>query len=126
MRKPTFCIWENKDADQLRSNREADQRLCFRYIDSTIPILSKSEILRLAIFCSCRAWFVSVQVGNQNVGFLMTQLICTHLDINDDNIMINTEILNINTETMPGLPANKKIANNEIIKIEGPGSATIR
>ena len=31
MRKPTFCICENKDADQLRGNREADQRLCFRY-----------------------------------------------------------------------------------------------
>ena len=40
--KPTFCICENKDADQLRGNREADQRLCFRYIASTIPILSKS------------------------------------------------------------------------------------
>ena len=24
-------ICENKDADQLRDNREADQRLCFRY-----------------------------------------------------------------------------------------------
>ena len=44
MRKPAFCICENKDADQLRGNREADQRLCFRYIDSTIPLLSKSEI----------------------------------------------------------------------------------
>ena len=32
-------ICENKDADQLRGNREADQRLCFRYIDSTIPLL---------------------------------------------------------------------------------------
>ena len=39
MRKPAFCICENKDADQLRVNREADQRLCFRYIDSTIPLL---------------------------------------------------------------------------------------
>ena len=39
MRKPTFCICENKDADQLRGNREADQRLCFRYIDSTIPAI---------------------------------------------------------------------------------------
>ena len=47
MRKPTFCIWENKDADQLRGKREADQRLCFRYIDSTIPLLSKSEISSL-------------------------------------------------------------------------------
>ena len=46
MRKPAFCIHvcENKDADQLRGNREADQRLCFRYTDSTIPPLSKSEI----------------------------------------------------------------------------------
>ena len=29
MGKPTICISENKDADQLRGNREADQRLCF-------------------------------------------------------------------------------------------------
>ena len=34
-----FCICKNKDADQLRGNREADQRLCFRYIESTIPLL---------------------------------------------------------------------------------------
>ena len=47
MRKTTFCICENKDADQLRGNREADQRLCFRYTDSTIPLLSKSEISSL-------------------------------------------------------------------------------
>ena len=66
MRNPTFCICENKDADLLRGNREADQRLCFRYIDRTIPLLSKSE---------CTAWFVSDQVGNQKVCFLMTQLI---------------------------------------------------
>ena len=46
MGKPTICIGENKDADQLRGNREAqlhcnreaDQRLCFRYSDSTIPL----------------------------------------------------------------------------------------
>ena len=43
-RKPAFCICENTDADQLRGNREADQRLCFRYKDSTIPLLSKYEI----------------------------------------------------------------------------------
>ena len=56
MRKPDFCICENKgadqlrgnkDADQLRGNREADQRLCFRHLDSSIPLLSKSEISRL-------------------------------------------------------------------------------
>ena len=32
MRKPAFCICENKDADQLCGNRTTDQRLCFRYI----------------------------------------------------------------------------------------------
>ena len=47
MRKPAFCIFENKDADQLHGNRVADQRLCFRYIDSTIPLLSKSKISSL-------------------------------------------------------------------------------
>ena len=43
MRKPDFCICENKDADQLRGNSEADQRLYFRYIDSTMPLLYISE-----------------------------------------------------------------------------------
>ena len=63
MRKPAFCICENKDADQLRGNREADQRLCFRYTDSTIPLLPKSEI-SLAVFCGCTARFVSDLVEN--------------------------------------------------------------
>ena len=39
IRKPTKCLGENKGADQLGGNREADQRLCFRYTDSTIPLL---------------------------------------------------------------------------------------
>ena len=45
MRKPAFCICENKDADQLRGNRETDQRLCFRYTDTTIPLLSKARFV---------------------------------------------------------------------------------
>ena len=45
--KTCFCICENKDADQLRGNLKADQRLCFRYTDSTIPLLPKSEISSL-------------------------------------------------------------------------------
>ena len=65
MRKPDFCICENKDADQLRGNREADQRLCFRYTDSIIPLLPKSEISSpyIAIFSDCPARFVSDLVG---------------------------------------------------------------
>ena len=46
IRKPDFCICENKDAD-LRGNREADQRLCYHYTDSTIPLLSESNISSL-------------------------------------------------------------------------------
>ena len=64
VRKPAFCICENKDADQLRGNcegnRKADQRLCFPYTDSTIIRNFKP----LAIFCGCTAWFVSDLVGN--------------------------------------------------------------
>ena len=47
MRGPGFCICENKDADQLRGNREADLRLGFHYTGSTIPLLPKSEISSL-------------------------------------------------------------------------------
>ena len=68
MEKPTICIGENKDADQLRGNREADQRLCFRYKDSTIPLL--------AFFCACTAQFVSDLFGNLIVGFTTRWLIC--------------------------------------------------
>ena len=77
MRKPTICIGENKDADQLRSNCEADQRLCFRYTDSTISLLLKSKIL------SFQPASVTVQPGlcrtwseTQIVGFLTHRLIC--------------------------------------------------
>ena len=47
LRKPDICICENKDADQLRGNREADLRLCFRHTESAIPLLPKSEISSL-------------------------------------------------------------------------------
>ena len=44
MKKTDFCLWENKGANQLHSYCEADQCLCFRYMDSTISLLPKSEI----------------------------------------------------------------------------------
>ena len=47
VRKPAFCICENKGADLLRGNREADQRLCFHYIDGTIPLLPMYAISSL-------------------------------------------------------------------------------
>ena len=45
--KTGFLPCENKGADQLRSNCEADQRLCFRYTDRTIPPLPKPKISSL-------------------------------------------------------------------------------
>ena len=44
MGKPTISIGENKGTDQLRGNREADQRLCFCYSDSKIRPLLNSKI----------------------------------------------------------------------------------
>ena len=53
MGKPTICIGENKGADQLRGNREADQRLCFRYSDSTIPPLLASVAVQVGLCQTC-------------------------------------------------------------------------
>ena len=67
LRKTDFCLCENKGADQPCSNCTADQRLCFRYMDSKIPLLPKSEtfkLLYIAIFCSYAGRFVSDLVGN--------------------------------------------------------------
>ena len=61
MRKHAFCICENKGTYQLPGNHIADQRLCFRHIDSMIPLPFKSEISSLlpsvAIQAGlCRTW----------------------------------------------------------------------
>ena len=69
MRKPAFCICENRDADQLRGNREADQCLCFRYLDSTIPLLPKSEMLSLWPSLWLYSRFVTDLVGNPEARF---------------------------------------------------------
>ena len=55
MRKLALCI-ENKEADQL---------LCFCYVDSTVPLLLSFK--PLTIFCT--AWFVSNLVGNMEDRF---------------------------------------------------------
>ena len=71
MRKPAFCICENKDADQLRGNREADQHLCFRYIDSTIPLPLNPKFKASSLQPSlCRTWSETPKTG-----FLTTRLI---------------------------------------------------
>ena len=83
MRKPDFCICENKDADQLRAKREADQRLCFRYC--TIPLLPKYEISSLlpssmAVQSGlCRTWSETPKNG-----FITTRLIYCVLSGNSE------------------------------------------
>ena len=76
MRKPDFCLCENKDADQLRGNREADQRLCFRYTDSTIPLLPKYKISRLSPFSvTAQPGLCRTRSETPKTGFLTTRLI---------------------------------------------------
>ena len=92
MGKPTICICENKDADQLRGNRKADQRLCFRFTGSTIPLLSKIRNFKLLdLFCDCIGRFLSYLVENHIVGFptkrLRYQEVCTML-LHLSNVLI--------------------------------------
>ena len=63
MRKSDFCICENKEADQLCGKREADQHLCFRYTDRTVPLLSP-KFQASSHLCGCTARIVSDLVGN--------------------------------------------------------------
>ena len=73
MRKPAFCIYA-KTKTHI-SFAVTDQRLCFRYTDSTIPLLPKSEI------SSLQPYSVAVQSGlcgtwseTPKTGFLTTRL----------------------------------------------------
>ena len=76
MRNPAFRICENKDADQIGGNREADQRLCFRNTDSAIPRLPKSKISSIKLSSVkaqpglCQTWSETPKTG-----FLTTRLI---------------------------------------------------
>ena len=76
MGKPTVCIGKNKGADQLCTNCEADQRLCFHYMDSTIHLVLEFKISTFWPFS------LTVQTGlcptwseTQIVGFLTRRLI---------------------------------------------------
>ena len=67
-----------KDADQLRGNREADRRLCFRYTDGTIPLLPKSEVSGLWLSSvAVRTGLCWTRSGAPRTGFLRMRLMCT-------------------------------------------------
>ena len=70
MRKPLLRICENKGADQMHTHHTADQCLCLRYIDSTIPKLPKFEISSLLSSVAvqpglCRTWSETPETGFQ-------------------------------------------------------------
>ena len=73
MGKQTICLGENKGADQLRGNLEADQHLCFNYTNNRIPLLLISKISSFWPFSVtvqaglCRTW-------KETQGFLMQRL----------------------------------------------------
>ena len=78
MRKRDFCLCENKGADQLRNNCETDQRLCFRYMDSTAPTLLIHKFSRFCLssvtvqVSLCLMWLETVKTG-----FFASRLICS-------------------------------------------------
>ena len=74
MRKLAFCICENKDADQLRGDREADHRLCFRYTDSTSPLLPKYDISSLQPSVVVQPGLCQTWAETPKTGFLTTRL----------------------------------------------------
>ena len=55
VRKRDYCLCKNKGADQFRGNPKADQRLCFRYSESTIPHFLNQKFKA----SSCVLWLYS-------------------------------------------------------------------
>ena len=76
MRKRDYCLCENKGADQLRGNREADQRLCFRYSDSTIPLLLIAKISSIEPApVTVQTNLCRTRLETPKTGFLVSRLI---------------------------------------------------
>ena len=86
VRKPAFCICENKVADQLRGNCEADQRLYLRYTDSTMPLLPKSKFSGLSAFSvTAQPSLCRTRSETPKTGFLRTRII--HVPATPENTM---------------------------------------
>ena len=58
MTKQTLHLGENKDANQLHGNREADQHLCFHYRDGAFLLLkSKLSSIEPSSVSAQTGWF---------------------------------------------------------------------
>ena len=129
VRKPDFCLCKNKGADQLRSNCEADQRLCFRYSDSTIPLLLKSEISSFWLFSElvqaglCRTWSETPKTG-----FLTSRL--RWYRIQKDHVMAPKMIIFLYMSRLVGKPTmwfpNRSDTNRTVQALKGARSLKYR
>ena len=118
VRKPTICIGKNKAADQLRDSRKADQRLCFCYMDSTIPLLLKSKISKFKhVSVTAQTGLGQTWSEPQIVGFLMHRLICKLQDV---VIILIEEGADVSIKNDEGLLPKQMTRNADIIRlIEG-------
>ena len=96
MRKQEFCLCENKGADQFRNNCQADQHLCFHFMDSTIPLLPKSEIS--SFFCSCTGRFVMDLVGKLEDPFSRVSAHISSFDLNLTTFNFSCNIISRSSE----------------------------
>ena len=75
MGKPTICIGENKDADQLRGySFSVNAKLISAFVYATRIVqflfyLNPKFQASIALFCACTGRFVSDLFGNNIVGF---------------------------------------------------------
>ena len=105
--RPDFCLCEDKGADQLRSNCEADQLLCFRYSDSTIPLLLIAKTSSVTVQADlCRAWSEIPKTG-----FLVLCLISKRQLSHQSSNIDNLKPLQQSNPTHPPTPTLAKYNN---------------
>ena len=92
MRKPAFFTSENKGADQMCTNCTADQHLCFRYTDSTIPSLQKFQDCSILLWLHMPVFVGPGQKPRRPVflrrGSIKFQVGLLHDHDNDENCLI--------------------------------------
>ena len=96
---------------------EADQRLCFRYTDSTIPLLSiYMNLQHLAIFYGCTARFVSNLVGNPEDRF---SHVAAH--ISTAALRVFAAVLGFCVQSTPKVILRPNLSLKSHLRLEKPG-----
>ena len=75
MRKPVYAICVQQRRRSVCASAQSDQRLCFRFLDSIIPLLSISEIPSLYLASVAEQAGLSLSWSQTpKTGFLLTRL----------------------------------------------------